>query len=47
MMVVLLNCFQLVGAFLYLTAPSPLVLLTSRLISGCGKCISVIFLVGL
>ena len=45
-MVVVLNCFQLAGAFLYLTASSPLVLLTSRLVSGCGKCISVIFLVG-
>jgi hypothetical protein len=45
-MVVVLNCFQLAGALLYLTASSPLILIISRLVSGCGKCISVVFLVG-
>ncbi len=47
LMVVVLNCFQLGGALLYLTASSPIILIISRLVSGCGKCISVIFLVGL
>jgi hypothetical protein len=46
-MVVVLNCFQLAGALLYLTASSPIILIISRLVSGCGKCISVIFLVSL
>ena len=44
LMVIALNLPQIVGACLYLFANSPLLLLASRLVSGLGKAISVVFL---
>lgn len=44
LLVLILNCFQLLGACLYTISPSPTCLLGSRLISGCGKSIAVVFL---
>jgi len=43
-LVLILNCFQLLGSILYTISPSPTCLLGSRLISGCGKSIAVVFL---
>jgi len=43
-MVIALNLPQIVGACLYLFANSPILLLASRLVSGLGKAISVVFL---
>jgi len=43
-MVIALNLPQIVGACLYLFANSPLLLVASRLVSGLGKSISVVFL---
>jgi len=43
-MVIALNLPQIAGACLYLFANSPLLLLASRLVSGLGKAISVVFL---
>jgi len=44
LLVFILNWFQVCGAGLYLISSSPCLLLISRLVSGCGKCIAVIFL---
>merc|ERR1719494_1217289 len=44
LMVIALNLPQIAGACLYLFATSPLLLLASRLVSGFGKAISVVFL---
>lgn len=44
LMVAALNLPQIVGACLYLFANSPLLLLASRLVSGLGKAISIVFL---
>jgi len=43
-MVIVLNLPQIVGACLYLFANTPLLLVASRLVSGLGKSISVVFL---
>ena len=39
-----LNVFQLAGAILYTVAPSAPFILASRLLTGCGKSIAVVFL---
>jgi len=44
LLVLSLNSFQLVGSCLYTLSFSPTCLLGSRLISGCGKSIAVVFL---
>ena len=43
-LVLFLNCSQIVGSCLYLTAASPAWLLVSRLVSGLGKGITIVFL---
>ena len=43
-LVLLLNCPQILGSFLYLCSVSPFMLLTSRLVSGLGKGITIVFL---
>ena len=44
LMVLILNCSQVLGSCLYLTASSPVTLLISRLVSGLGKGITIVFL---
>ena len=43
-LVLLLNCPQILGSILYLCSISPLMLLISRLVSGIGKGITIVFL---
>merc|ERR1719508_475365 len=43
-MVLILNSSQVLGSCLYLTASSPVTLLISRLVSGLGKGITIVFL---
>jgi len=43
-LVLILNCFQILGSSLYLTASSPIWLIASRLVSGLGKGITIVFL---
>eukprot|EP00092_Neocalanus_flemingeri_P003893 GFUD01004190.1.p1 GENE.GFUD01004190.1~~GFUD01004190.1.p1 ORF type:complete len:678 (-),score=158.14 GFUD01004190.1:36-1901(-) len=44
LLVLILNCAQVLGSCLYLTASSPVILLVSRLVSGLGKGITIVFL---
>lgn len=44
LIVLILNCSQICGSCLYLSASSPVCLLVSRLVSGLGKGITVVFL---
>jgi len=44
LIVLILNCSQILGSCLYLSATSPILLLVSRLVSGLGKGITVVFL---
>ena len=43
-LVLILNCPQILGSILYLSSSSPLMLLCSRLVSGLGKGITIVFL---
>ena len=44
LIVLILNCCQIAGSCLYLTASSPAWLIVSRLVSGLGKGITIVFL---
>jgi predicted MFS family arabinose efflux permease len=43
-LVLMLNLAQILGSALYLTSSLPIMLVVSRLISGCGKSITIVFL---